>query len=112
MEPGGWESLHSLIRSLVLLESFSTSQLMNTNNVLEKLYDDEPIVPSILYKMIKGSLGVGTAVDPSGGTGKMIVEIIRNDDRRELTDFIIAVMDQTIISHATEEDDRKRSSKL
>lgn len=79
MEPGGWESLHSLIRSLVLLESFSTSQLMNTNNVLEKLYDDEPIVPSILYKMIKSSLGVGTAVDPSGGTH----EFVRENDSRD-----------------------------
>jgi hypothetical protein len=82
-----------------------------------EVYDDEPTVPSILFKKIESSLGIGAIGAPSDGSQDTLgekdsLEIIQNDDRRDLTDFIIAVMDQTIISHATEEDTIRKSRRV
>jgi hypothetical protein len=82
-----------------------------------EVYDDEPTVQSILPKRIKSSLGAVAVGSPSEVTHDILsetdsLEIIQKDDRRDLTDFIIAVMDQTIISHATEEDTIRKNRRV
>ncbi|KAG7346642.1 MRG family protein [Nitzschia inconspicua] len=81
-----------------------------------EVYVNEPAVPSILPKL----LAVGKVAVEGGSTDMTqepfsqnhSLEIVRSEDRQDLTDFIAAVMDQTIISHATEEDTARKNRRI
>jgi hypothetical protein len=78
-----------------------------------EVYDDEPALPSNLYERICNAchLGDGAQAAVQDGIGKQpsflcgeSAEIVQSNDRGVLTDFLTCVMDQMIISRATEED--------
>lgn len=79
-----------------------------------EVYEDEVSVPLFLSQKLLISAGEKDDVDGFSDENHEIesLEIVQNEDRQELTDFTTIVMDQTIISYATEEDTARKNRRI